>query len=127
MAIQLHADEALVSWSSAHHIFPIRARYVNVLDDWGAWVTIGYAEHVPKADKTSAEARLEVSDIRNDLLQRCLAIALQKLIAASATGVNAEVAGYGTMRLVPRVFRMVVDQVEERNLLCLMGNQCSFY
>jgi len=127
MAIQLHADEALVSLSSAHHIFPVSARCVNVLDDGGAWVTIGYVEHVPMADKTSAEARLEVSDIRNDLLQRCLAIALQKLIVASATGVNAEVAGYGTMRLVPRVFRLVVDQVEERNLLCLMGNQCSFY
>jgi len=127
MAILLHADEALVSWSGAHHIFPVRARYANVLDDGGAWVTIGYVEHVPKADKSSAAARLEVSDIRNDLLQRCLAIALQKLIAASATGVSAEVAGHGMMRLVPRVVGLVVDQVEERNLLCLMGNQCNFY
>jgi len=127
VALQLHADEALVSWSGAHHLFPVRANYVNVLDSGGLWVTIAYIEHVPMADKTSASARLEVSDIRNDLLQRCFAVALQKLIAASATGVAAEVAGYGMMRLVPRVVGLIVDQVEERNLLCLMGNQCNFY
>jgi len=127
MAIQLHADEALVSWSGAHHIFPVRVKYVNVLDDGGVWVTIGYIEHVPKAEKRSAAARLEVSDIRNDLLQRCLAVALQKLIAASATGVTAEVAGYGSVRLVPRIVGLVVDQVEERSLLGLMGNQCNYY
>jgi len=53
-------------------------------------------------------------------------MALQKLIAASATGVTAEVAGYGMTRLVPRVVGLVVDQVEERNHLCLMGNQCNY-
>ena len=111
-AVQLQADEALASLSGTHHIFPVRVKYVNVLDGEGAWVTIGYIEHVAKAEKSSAAARLEVSDIRNDLLQRCLAMALQKLIAASATGVTAEVAGHGVTRPVPRIVGLVVDQVE---------------
>ena len=126
MAVQLHADEALASCSSAHHIFPVRVQYVNVLDGGGARVTIGYIEHVAKVDKRSAEGPLEASDVRNDLLQRCLAMVLHKLMAASATGVTAEVAGYGMTRLVPRVVGLVLDQVEERNLLCLMGSQCNY-
>jgi len=36
MAVQLHADEALASWSGAYHIFPVRVQYVNVLDGGGA-------------------------------------------------------------------------------------------
>jgi len=126
MAVQLHADEALASWSGAHHIFPVRVQYVNVLDGGGAWVTIGYIEHVAKVDKSSAAGRLEASDIRNDLLQRCLAMALHKFIAVSATGDTAEVAGYGMARLVPRVVGLVLDQVEERNILCLMRSQCNY-
>jgi len=35
--VQLHADEALVSCSGAHKMFPLRVNVVNVLDNGGQW------------------------------------------------------------------------------------------
>jgi len=68
---------------------------------------------VPKAEERSPVARLEVADIRNDLLQWCLAVALQKLIAATATGITEECAGHGPVRFVPRIVGLTVDWVEQ--------------
>jgi len=100
---------------------------VHVLNGGSVWVTIGYIVHVPKAEERSPVARLEVADIRNDLLQRCLAVALQKLIAESATGITAECAGHGTVRFVPRIVGLTVDWVEQIKFLGLMGHQCNCY
>jgi len=127
MAVQLHADEALVSWSGAAYIFPVRANFVNVVDGGGQWETVGYIEHIPKAVGKSAAAKLKVSDARNDLLQRCLAVSLRRLVRASEEGITAVVSGYGSLLLVPRVTGLVVDQVEERCILALMGNQCRYF
>jgi len=127
MGVQLHADEALVSWSGAHNIFPVRARYVNIVGSGGGWTTVGYIQHVPRAVGRSAAHRLAVSDVRNDLLQRCLAVSLRSLTRASETGVTATVAGIGSVFLVPRIVGLVVDQPEERAILGLMGNQCNFF
>jgi len=127
MAVQLHADEALVSWSGANYIFPVRANFVNVLDGGGRWETVGYLQHLPKAVGRSAKAKLKVSDARNELLQRCLAVSLRRLVRASEDGVTATVAGHGSVLLVPRVTGLVVDQVEERSILGLMGNQCRYF
>ena len=127
MAVQLHADEALVSWSGANYIFPVRANFVNVLDGGGRWETVGYLEHLPKAVGRSSSAKLKVSDARNELLQRCLAVSLRRLVRASEEGITATVAGHGSVLLVPRVTGLVVDQVEERSILALMGNQCRYF
>jgi len=35
LGVQLHADEALVSWSGSHYMFPVRVNVVNVLDNGG--------------------------------------------------------------------------------------------
>jgi len=127
LAVQLHADEALVSWSGAHYIFPLRVNVPNVLDGGGQWQTVGYLQHISKAVEHSAAARLAVSDMRNDLLQRCLAVSLRAFTRASKEGVTAPVAGHGSVMLVPRVLGLVVDQVEERNMLALMGNRCRYF
>jgi len=127
MAMQLHADEALVSWSGAAYIFPVRADLVNVVDGGGQWETVGYIEHIPKAVGKSAAAKLNVRDARNDLLQRCLAVSLRRLVLASEEGITAVVPGHGSVLLVPRVTGLVVDQVEERCVLALMGNQCRYF
>jgi len=127
MGVQLHADEALVSWSGAHNIFPVRARYVNVIGQGGGWTTVGYIEHVSRAVGQSSARRLEVSDVRNDLLQRCLAVSLRTLARASESGVTAPVAGRGDALLVPRIVALVVDQPEERAILALMGNRCRYF
>jgi len=127
MGVQLHADEALVSWSGANYIFPIRAKIINAVAGGGRWVTIGYVQHVPKPTERTKAAKLANSDIRNDLFQRCLAVTIRTFVRASETGVTAPVAGRGMVLLVPRVVGIVVDQVEERGILGLMGNQCNFF
>lgn len=125
--VQLHADEALVSWSGAHYMFPLRMNVVNVLDNGGQWQTVGYLEHISKSVSRTAAAKLAVSDMRNDLLQRCLAVSLRAFTRASEEGVTAPVAGLGPVLLIPRVVGLVVDQVEERSVLALMGNGCRFF
>jgi len=127
MGVQLHADEALVSWSGANYMFPIRAKVINATAGGGQWVTIGYVQHVPKPTERTKAAKLANSDIRNDLFQRCLAVTIRTFVRASETGITAPVAGRGTVFLVPRVVGIVVDQVEERGILGLMGNQCNFF
>lgn len=84
-------------------------------------------EHISKSASRTAAAKLAVSDMRNDLLQRCLAVSLRALTLASEEGVTAPVAGHGTVLLVPRVLGLVVDQVEERSMLALMGNRRRFF
>jgi len=127
MAVQLHADEAVVSWSGANYMFPVRAKFVNVLDNGGTWVTVGYLEHIPKSVEKTGAARLVVSDARNELFQRSLAVALATLVRASESGVTATVGTRGAMHLLPRVVGLIVDQVEERNFYALMGNRCRFF
>jgi len=127
VGVPLHADEALVSWSGAHYMFPLRMNVVNVLDNGGRWQTVGYLEHISKAVSRTAASKLVVSDMRNDLLQRCLAVSLRAFTRASEDGVTAPVAGLGSVLLVPRVVGLVVDQVEERSVLALMGNRCRFF
>ena len=127
LGVHLHADEALVSWSGAHYMFPVRVNVVNVLDNGGQWQTVGYVQHISKAIGRNASAKLVVSDMRNDLLQRCLAVSLRAFTRASEEGVTAHVAGHGSVLLVPRVVGLIVDQVEERSILALMGNRCRFF
>lgn len=127
MSIQLHADEAIVSWSGANYMFLIRANFVNVLDNGGTWETVGYVDHIAKAVGRTTSARLAVSDARNELFQRCLAVSLRSLVRASETGLTATVGTLGSVRLVPRVTGLVVDQVEERGVYALMGNRCRFF
>jgi len=127
LGVQLHADEALVSWSGAHYMFPVRVRVTNVLDNGGQWQTVGYIQHISKAVGRTAGAMLAVSDMRNDLFQRCLAVSLRAFTCASEESVSSHVAGHGSVLLVPRVVGIVVDQVEERSILALMGNRCRFF
>jgi len=127
LGIHLHADEALVSWSGACYMYPVRAACINVLDGGCRWVTVGYVEHVGKPTEKTPAARVATSDMRNDLFQRCIAMSLRRLIRASETSILAPVAGHGLVRLVPRVLGLVVDQPEERNFYGLMGNQCNFF
>jgi len=127
LGIQLHADEALVSWSGAHYMFPVRIKVTNVLDNDVHWQTVGYIQHISKSVRRTARAILAVSDMRNDLFQRCLAVSLRAFTRASEEGVTVQVSGHGSVLLFPRVVGIVVDQVEERTMLALMGNRCRFF
>lgn len=127
LGVHLHADEAMVSWSGANYMFPVRAKFVNIVDGGGRWETVGYVEHVSKPTEKTAAARLAVSDTRNELFHRCISVSLRRLVYASESGVSVTVAGRGVVLVVPRVVGLVVDQVEERSFLGLMGNQCNYF
>lgn len=124
----LHADEAVISWNGGNYVYPLRAQFVNVRDGGGVWTTVGYIPHIPKVvgDGKSTRARRVVSDSRNDLVQRCLAMALRSFMHASENGVTVELPGVGRVTFVPRIVGLVVDQVEERGLLGLMGHASTF-
>lgn len=63
-----------------------------------------------------------VSDSRNDLFQRCLAVLMQRFTRASEVGYPVEIPVLGQRLLVARVGGLVVDLMEEKNMLALMGH-----
>jgi len=127
LAVQLFIDEAVVSWSGAHYVYPIRARVLNVRDRHVQWVTVGYVPHVGKPAARTATARRRASDARNGLLQRCLAVLLRRFVGSSRTGVPMEFPGRQPLTAVPRLVGIVADQLAERSIVCLMGNACEFF
>lgn len=88
------------------------------------WVTVGYVPHIPKSFGHTAPARLTVSDARNEVIQRCLAIVMRRFIRASETGYPVELNILGRVLLVPRVGGGTVDKPEERSIYALMGHMC---
>ena len=127
LGVQLFIDEAVVSWSGAHYVYPVRVRVLNVRDRNVQWVTVGYVPHVGKPVERSAAARRRASDARNGLLQRCLAILLRRFIVASQDGVTVSFPGSSDLLAVPRLLGLVADQLGERSVVCLMGNSCEFF
>jgi len=127
LGVQLFIDEAVVSWSGAHYMYPIRVRVVNVRDRAVQWVTVGHIPHVGKPVARTAAARRRASDTRNSVLQRCLAILLRRFVGASRSGVTVEFPGRQVLTAVPRIVGLVADQLGERSVVCLMGNGCEFF
>jgi len=127
LAVQLFIDEAVVSWSGAHYMYPIRARVLNVRDRSVQWVTVGYAPHFGKPVACTEAARRRASDSRNGVLQRCLAILLRRFVGASQDGVAVQFPGQRALTAVPRLVGLVTDQLAERSLVCLMGNACEVF
>jgi len=109
LAVQLFIDEAVVSWSGAHYMYPIRVRVLNVRDRAVQWVTVGHVPHVGKPVARTAAARRRASDSRNGLLQRCIAILLRRFVGASQAGVSVEFPGRQTLTAVPRLLGLVAD------------------
>jgi len=127
VGIYMFIDEAVVSWSGAHYIYPIRVLVLNVLDGGSRWVTVGYIPHVPKSVGRTAAAKRIASDSRNALLQRCLAVLLRRVYEASDTGVAMDMPDGKPVRAFPRIIGLVADQLGERAAMCLMGNACTYF
>jgi len=124
LGVQLYLDEALLSWSGVHYIFPVRMRVLIILDDAGRWVTVGYMSHVPKPVGQTDVYKLAASDARNSLLQRSLAVWTRRFAAASRDGLDVSLDGQKSLLAVPRVIGLIVDQPQKRSLFCLLGNLC---
>eukprot|EP00170_Pyropia_yezoensis_P000789 contig_3643_g791 len=101
--VSLHADAAVLSWGGTAYAYPLRAQIPSVRDEGSRWMTVGYIPHIYKAAARTDKAKLAVSDSRNDLLQRCLAVVLRRFARASETGFSVDLPGIGTVLLVARV------------------------
>jgi len=119
-------DESVVSSSGEHYMYPILARVLNVRDRAVQWVTVGYVSHVGKLVARTAAARRRASHSRNRVLQRYLAVFIRRCGYAIQAGVPVEFPGQSTLSAVPRLSGHVTDQLAERSVFCLMGNECEF-
>lgn len=124
IGVRLHADEAVVAWNGACYEYPIRV-FIHVRGGGRSWESIGLIPHIPKVvgNRKYARARQAVSDARNDMLQRCLAVTLKRCIHASVHGTRVALPGRGCVLLVPRVVGLVDYEVQVREMLGLMSHQ----
>ena len=79
-----------------------------------------------KPDSDDGAEKERVRMLRDEVLQRCLAVLLDSFIAASETGVLWDLPGVGPVWVVPRVVLYAADQPEERHLLGLKLAGCKF-
>lgn len=125
MAVQLFSDAAVVSENGAHKVYPIRARFPNVVTGKTQWITVGYLPVIDaETDDLAERERLRL--LRDRVLQRCLAVLLHDLITASEHGAVFDLPKFGPVLAVPRITLYAADQPEERHLLGLMLSGCAF-
>lgn len=64
--------------------------------------------------------------VRDQVLQRCIAVILHGLKTTSQHGVDWDLPGIGSVRAVPRVVLYAADQPEERRILGFNLSGCRF-
>jgi len=88
-------------------------------------MTVGFIPII-KPKNQSDEEKTRVRMLRDEVLQRCLAVLLHDFIAASQTGVLWDLPGEGPVWVVPRIVLYAADQPEERHLLGLKLSGCKY-
>lgn len=101
-------------------------RCPNVTVGKSGWVTVGYIPWIKPRHAANATDKARLRIVRDSVLQRCLAVLLSDLITASLEGVSITLAQHGTLLAVPRIVLYAADQPEERHVLGLQGNRCSY-
>lgn len=113
----------LLSAPSAHKLYPVRIRVVNVETDEYEWITVAY---VPSVATEKGKGGAERSRcLRIAVMQRVLFLALRDLVEASHTGVQFVDADGRELLGFPRVLMYLCDQPEERAILCLKPGECA--
>jgi len=78
-----------------------------------------------KKSDTSAHKKA-IRLLRDELLQRCLAVVLDELITASAHGTEMTLPEHGEVWAVPRIVLYASDQPEERHVLGMKLSGCYY-
>jgi len=78
----------------------------------------------PKNDSDAEKQRVRM--VKDEVLQRCLAVLLDEFITASETGVLWDLPGEVPVWVVPRIILYAADQPEERHLLGLKLSGCTY-
>jgi len=89
------------------------------------WVIVGFIPII-KPDSDDGAEKERVRMLRDEVLQRCLAVLLDSFIPVSETGVLWNLPGVGSVWVVPRIILYAADQPEERHLLGLKLAGCKY-
>jgi len=108
---------------TAHKLYPVRIRVLNVETDAAKWITIAYIPIVKKLEEPAADDRGRVR--RCGVLQRVLYAAFREFASCSHTGMNVQYKGR-TIKVFGRVLCYLCDRPEERAVLALKAGQCDF-
>jgi len=100
-------------------------RFPNIVTGKVQWLTVGYIPFI-KADSEDADEIHRVRMLRDEVLQRCLAVLLDGVVTASAEGKVWDLPHIGPVLAVPRIILYAADQPEERHLLGLKLSGCKF-
>jgi len=100
-------------------------RFPNILTGKVQWLTVGYIPYI-KANSEDAEEIHRVRMLRDEVLQRCLAVLLDGVITARAEGKVWDLPRVGPILAVPRIVLYAADQPEERHILGLKLSGCTF-
>lgn len=104
--------------SSAHYIYPIRARFPNVKKGVTEWQTVAYLPCVKLRHGAGWRERERARNLRGQLLQRCIALLVDRFALASRAGEMISLDD-GVWRAFPRITLYAADMPEQRNLLGL--------
>lgn len=124
-SVHLCSCSSFSCWLLAHYVYPIRVRFPNILTGKVDWIVVGFIPIV-KAKNDSDSEKERVRMVKDEVLQRCLAVLLDDFITASEKGVLWDLPGEGPVWVVPRVVLYAADQPEERHLLGLKLSGCKF-
>lgn len=103
---------------AAHYVYPIRARFPNVIKGKTEWQTIGFVPKVRLRHGASAKEKKRARDVRAQLLQRCIAVLTDDFALASRKGKIIVLDGV-EWTAVPRITLYAADMPEQRQLLGL--------
>jgi len=106
----------------AHYVYPIRARFPNVITGKTEWQTVGFIPKVRLRHGASAKEKKRARDFRGQLLQRFIAVLTDDFALASQTGKKIMLDGV-EWTAVPRITLYAADMPEQRQLLGLRIGQ----
>lgn len=111
------------SASTAHKLYPLRLRVVNIVTQKEEWITVAYIPMVRKQKEASADERGRAR--RSAVLQRVLYLVFRSAIIASHEGVEFS-HQRRNLRAFPRILLYLCDYPEEKAVLGLKSGQTTF-
>jgi len=108
---------------TAHKLYPVRIRVLNIATEVAKWITIAYVPVVRRLQEPAADDRGRVR--RCGVLQRVLYAAFREFESCSHIGMEVQFKGR-TLTVFGRVLCYLCDRPEERAVLALKAGQCDF-
>jgi len=113
---------SLLSFFSAHYLYPVRIRVVNDVTGVVEWHTIAYVPYVHNRKEPGAKEKAKGRHW--GVLQRTLYLAFRDAIQSSHRGTLLDESIGGLSLAFFRILLYACDRPEERSVLCLKAGSC---